>query len=508
MKVLTSVQMREAERLTADTAGISTLRLMENAGAAAARIIAHEKSGRKRRCAVVCGKGGNGGDGVVTALRLREAGFDVSVVLSHGKPSHADSLYVYSRLIDAGIKTVDWNYDAPVCAALISGAHFLIDAIFGVGFRGGVDESTGDLIDCINHAGVPVYSLDVPSGVEADSGEHHGDFVNADVTIVFSQPKPVHVLRPCGKIHIVDIGIPDRIVDSFDTSVMLTDREFVRSVLPKRAIDAHKGDCGRLLAICGSYTMPGAAIMCSHAAVKSGVGLVTLAISESAYPFVAGKTNEPVYLPLPCAGNKTDGVVAARLIANEMRRSDCIVIGCGLTRDDSLMPLLYAVLTQADCPVVLDADGINLLSRNKYLIEDISAPLVITPHTGELSRLCGLTVDEIKSDRISAAKSAAAQFNATVVLKGSRTLIASPDGTVWCNLNGNPGMATAGSGDVLSGIVGSLIAQGVSPHDAAVAAVYIHGAAGDICAERLTQYCTTPTDMIAALPEVFSIISE
>lgn len=507
MKVFTVDQMRRAEQEAASTAGVSTLKLMENAGTAAASIIKQEQAVAGIRCVAVCGNGGNGGDGFVVLRKLMEAGAEVAAVLTAGQPVNPDAAEMLRRLDELGVRIFRWQSDPSAAASMIVGADLVVDGIFGIGFHGEPDEATVAAIGCINSSGVPVYALDVPSGVEADSGRISSACVKADTTVVFSLPKFAHVevisAAVCGKVHVVDVGIPDRILDSIPSPVEVTDRDFVRSHLPRRAMDAHKGDCGRMLAICGSYTMPGAALMCAAAALRSGVGLVCMAIPETAYPFVAGHLYEPTYLPLPCRDGKLDGVAASRALLQEIRRADSIVIGCGLTSGEELLPVLSTVLTEAKCPVVLDADGINLLSRHMDMLQDTSAPLILTPHPGEMARLTGRSPAQLRHDRIHQAMETAASLGAVVVFKGSHTVTATPDGRVYCNPNGNPGMAVGGCGDALSGIVGALCAQGVDPSHGAAIAVYLHGASGDRCVEGMTHFGMTPTDLIRSLPKVF-----
>ncbi len=511
MKIFLSEQMRLAERLAADTAGISTLRLMENAGAAAAEIIRSEWDVRSLRCVCVCGNGGNGGDGLAVALRLSEAGADAMVVLACGKPRNPDALELFQKIHEAGIRCVDWSADTASAVSVIACADILVDALFGIGFHGSPEGAASDAIDCMNHSCGVVYSLDIPSGAEADTGAVPGPCVKAHATISFSLPKFAHLQLPasalCGRVYTADISIPEKIISGIPSDFEVTDREFVKTLLPPRSPDSHKGDFGTVLAICGSYAMPGAAILSSSAAVKCGAGLTRLAVPETAYPFVAAKTNELTYLPLPCNGAAADGKVSADMLLPYIRKASCVLIGCGLTDDDVLLPVLSSVLKNAVCPVIVDADGINLLSRNIDLLQSAPSEVVLTPHMGEMSRLTGKSVSDIRRDRIACAVDFAERHNVTVVLKGSRTVTALPDGHVFCNLNGNPGMATGGSGDVLAGMIAGLTAQGVPAPKAAAAAVYIHGAAGDLCAEQLTQYCMTPTDILNTLWRVFREIT-
>ncbi len=507
MKVFTSEQMRRAEQEAATTAGVSKRKLMENAGYAAAAVIKAEQDVSGLRCVAVCGNGGNGGDGFVVLRKLAEAGADVSAVLVRGLPVNPDADEMLSKLEPLGIPVFRWQDDPSTSAGRIADADLLIDGIFGIGFHGEPDGDVAAAIGCMNAAGVPIYALDVPSGVEADTGRLAEVCVKAQKTVAFSLPKFAHVevesAAVCGDVEVVDVGIPSRILEAISSNVEVTDGDFVRTFLPRRAMDAHKGDCGRMLCICGSYTMPGAALMCASAALRSGVGLVTMAIPENAYPLFAGRLFEPTYLPLPCKDGVTDGLAAARVLLPEIKRADSIVIGCGLGNDESLLPLLFTVLKEATCPIIVDADGINLLSRHMNMLRNISARLILTPHPGEMARLTGLTAEELRHDRVRHTLETATSLGATVVMKGAHTVTASFDGRVYCNPTGNPGMAVGGCGDVLSGIVGALCAQKAEPSKAAAMAVYLHGAAGDRCVEQLTHFGMTPTDLIAALPQVF-----
>lgn len=510
MKIFTSSQMKLAERLTAETAGISTLKLMENAGERAAEVIKQEFDVRNKLCVAICGNGGNGGDGFATLLKLAEMGAEVIAVLACGKPKTEDAKEMYRAFCETGASVVSWESDPPSVSSVIASADLLIDALFGIGFHGELYGAAADIIDCINHAEAFTVSLDIPSGADADSGRVCSPCVHADVTVAFSLPKFAHFqlssALACGKIYIADISVPKKIIAGIESDFELIDNELVRVSLPRRSLDAHKGDCGRTLLICGSYAMPGAAVMSTLASVKSGVGLAVLAIPESAYPLVAGRINEPVYLPLPCKGKELDSASSLPLLIPEIEKADSIVIGCGFTDNDALLPILEAVLRYAKCPVIIDADGINLISRNIELLENTSAEVVLTPHLGEMSRLCKRDIPEIREDRIKTALDFAVKYKVTLALKGARTIVACPDGKVYCNLNGNPGMAVGGSGDVLAGIVGSLCAQGIPSPLATACGVYIHGEAGDLCESAFTQFCMTPTDIISALPQVFKNI--
>lgn len=505
MKVLTAKEMQQTEARVTLEAGIPLVRLMDNAGSAAARVIRNTFDVRRAKCVVVCGNGNNGGDGLVVARKLQEAEADVSIILASGAPRTQDAQSMLERVKMLDIPLYDLTGSPTEIGVLLSSCDLIVDAIFGIGFHGDVSPFHANLIDRINRSSAVVYSLDIPSGIHADTGDVGLCCVHADCTISFTAPKPAHVnvqcSAYCGRIEVVDIGIPQQLLQEASSSLALIDKDMVRNALPSRRIDANKGDFGRLLAFCGSYCMPGAALLASSAAVRSGVGLVQLAINAQAYPLVAGKIPEITYLPLPAkSAVSIDFDAACPDISRALSRATCVLFGCGISTDPQNVALLAFVLENARCPIVLDADGINLLAQNIDLLQKASAPIVMTPHPGEMARLLGRSVEEVQSSRLDTAREAASRFGAVVVLKGAYTLVAAPSGLVLCNNTGNPGLATAGSGDVLAGMIAAFAAQGIEGLDAAMSGVYLHGLAGDACAARLSQYAMTPSDLVEELP--------
>lgn len=508
MKVLNKAQTHLIEQRAALQAGISLLRLMDNAGSAAARIIRNSIDVSGKKCAVVCGNGNNGGDGFVVARKLCEAGGDVTIILASGTPNSADAQSMLERTKYQNIPVFDAQLRLIEVGSIISSADIIVDGIFGIGFRDEVDGINEKLIDLINVSPAKVFSLDVPSGMHADDGTIGKKCVKAYCTVAFTCPKPAHLnvmaLPHCGRVEIVDIGIPKQIVESSKSEIELIDTVSVQHCLPKRKFDSHKGDFGTLLAFCGSYGMPGAAVLSVSAAVRSGVGLAMLGVSEKAFPQIAPRMTEPVYLPLPALSNESIDFEASKpMIDKAMSKATCILIGCGMTTDESCCKLLEYVLLNSACPVVIDADGINILAENIDILQRATAPVIITPHPGEMARLLKLTTEQVQNNRFIVAKQTTETFNVTTVLKGAYTVIASPNGRFSVNASGNGGMASAGVGDVLAGIISAFVAQGLSPDDAAVCGVHIHSLAGDRCAEKYSQYGMTASDIVRELPLLF-----
>ena len=280
-------------------------------------------------------------------------------------------------------------------------------------------------------------------------------------------------------------------------------KERIASLFEPRPLTAHKGSCGRLLSICGSYRMPGAAVLAAEGALRTGIGLLVAAMPDPAYPLVAAHLTTPVFLPVPATPAGTLSLSALPALKKELARADAVLIGCGVGRDDETDEVVAELLAAADCPIVLDADGINAAAAHIDMAGTVSAPLILTPHPGEMARLLGTSADAVESARVGAVCRCAAETGAVSVLKGYHTLVTAPDAEVYQNETGNPGMATGGSGDLLAGMIASFVAQGMEPLDAALAGVYLHGAAGDLAASRLSQHAVLPTDMAAALGELF-----
>ncbi|MGN0467652.1 MAG: NAD(P)H-hydrate dehydratase [Acutalibacteraceae bacterium] len=515
MLLLSCDEMKQVEQYTAKY-GLSFQRMMENAGAACARNIRNitEKEGMHRRnIVVVCGKGNNGGDGFVVARKFAENGYNVCVVLAAGYPTSEEAVYMYKMVVDLAIPTVWYDADRLKTLQTIRNADIIVDAVFGFSFYGNISEELCPLFEEMNRAKGMKFAIDVPSGVYCDSGYKDSNCFNADYTIAISALKPAHIVHPasdcCGDIIIANIGIP---ADSFNfvkKSMYTLSKSEAGSLIPKRLPVSHKGTYGHLLSICGSKKMPGAPVLAAKAALRSGVGLVTAAFPESIYQTMSFKLTEALLMPLK---EKEDGSLSRDCIPEILSCLDnftAVVIGCGLTPSEDVKEIVEAVIKNSKVPVIIDADGINVLSENIDILKEASAPVILTPHPKEMARLCKTTTEIIQADRVKNAKAFSNNYNAVMVLKGSNTVVASPDReSVYVNSSGNSGLAKGGSGDVLAGIVGAFAAQGLKPSVAAAVSVYIHGHCADLAADRLSQTGMLPSDVIDELAGVFASFGE
>ncbi len=501
--IVTSSQMYAAEK-NAVSRGVDFPELMERAGNACAKIIYDEYCGRGNvKALVLCGKGKNGGDGFVIARVLQEKGADVKAALLCSGPSEGDQLANYLLLQKTCAVICDCTGDINALKELISEADIIIDALFGTGFRGSLPGFLADAAKAVNSSCKTVIAVDVPSGVNCDTCEIQGEVFEADMTIAISAFKPVHITKPynsvCGKVRVADLGIID---SDYDSDIFTLDIDDIRSLLPERKADSNKGTFGHALCVCGSYKMPGAAYMSVSGALRTGAGLVTAAFPQSAYSALAVKLTEA--LLLPCGGDKSGMFSPDSLpeLTDALKKASSALIGCGLGLCDDTADFVKSFLRQAEIPLVIDADALNAVSADPSVLREIKAPFVITPHPGEMSRLTGKTVDEIVSSSAESAREFAKEYNCTVVLKGANTVVCDEGGRrVYVNRTGNNGLSKGGSGDLLAGMLVSLIAQGMNPFDAACAAVFMHGDCADRLAAKTSKRGMLVTDMIAYLPE-------
>lgn len=505
MKIFTKSQIRIIEN-NANAQGIPFMRMMENAGAAMAKAIRETyPNSNGSYVTVLCGKGKNGGDGFVIARKLYENGYKVAVVLTNGMPNSEEGSEMLMRLRDLPISVLKMESDTEKCAKLITGSDLIIDAIFGIGFSGIADRETALIIKLVNSSNAKVVSVDIPSGVDCDKSEVQGEAIEADVTVTAIALKNSLVLYPAasfaGEVKLVNIGIPEACFASLSEEMYSLSLEDVARFFSKRHPNSHKGDYGKCLIIAGSYEMSGAAKMAASAAVNCGAGLVTLAFPDKAYPAVAPCLNEPVLLPVSSNENGRFSFGNFSKVEDAIEKADCILIGCGMGLDEDVKLFIKRVLGCAKKTVVIDADGINAIAGDIDMLRSVDFPIVLTPHSGEAARLLKTTVEEIESDRNSAVEKIRDLTGATVVLKGAGTLVLGKKEEVpFINTTGNAGMATGGSGDVLSGIIASFIAQGMNVENAAKAAVYIHGLSGDKVSEKYSMMGNTPSKIIDFLP--------
>ena len=500
MKLFCRDEMQRLE-MAAVAAGVPLSQLMDNAGAAVAQEV--ERRCRPvggKRAVVLCGKGNNGGDGFVCAKLLAQRGMACWVVLAQGKPATDLAAAAFGALPPqvAVLPGEELEQIRPVLEA----ADVLIDCVFGFSFRGELSGLPQKLL--AYGSGLPCLkvSADLPSGVECDTGRVSAGAFRADVTVTFTGKKPANASYPakefCGETVVRQVGVPAALADGAECRISETDDSFPKAWLPVPNVQANKGDQGRLLLVCGSWGMAGACVMAAQGALRSGAGLVEIAVEERLYPIISQAVPQAVYQILDWENRREE---SERALLEALSWCTACVVGCGLGhRAELVCPLVFS---HCQRPLVADADAVNFLSRHPGYLEGVGYPLVLTPHPGEMARLCSDTIPEIQSDRLGAAQQKARETGAVVVLKGAATVIASPDGRCAVNPTGNPGMAKGGSGDVLAGITGALLAQGVPAFEAGVLGAYLHGRAGDLCAQRYTQRAMLPTDLPQALPEVF-----
>ncbi len=509
MRVVTAHTMQEIDRLAIEGHGISGQMLMENAGKACVEEIIAE-FGLKGRAVVVAGKGNNGGDGYVIARLLSHKGWSVKVcVLAEREQVVGDAASMLDKLQRQSVNFCPHEGQLPALYMEdIFQADVIVDAMLGTGLRSDISGVYREAIELINASGRPVCSVDIPSGIHGTTGRVLGDAVRAYFTVTFGFAKLGHVLYPgaehTGRLIIADIGIPQKLKETASGYEFLND-ESIRPMLRRRDRLAHKGHFGHVLVIAGSTGKTGAAAMTANSSVRAGSGLVTLAVPESLHPILEFKTTEAMTIPLADAGSGhlTNSCFPAieKLIAGK----DAIAVGPGLDRRPATVSLVHTIVEQVGLPMVIDADGLNALAEDlNVLRRKRSQNIILTPHPGEMSRLVGTSIPDVEAIRISVAQEFARTHGVYLVLKGARTIIATPGGTAAINGSGNPGMATGGMGDVLTGIVVSLLGQGYSACDACRLGVFIHGYAADMVAEEKGEIGLTATDVQEMLPYAYN----
>ncbi len=491
---------RECERL-----GLTQERLMENAGTVVVKAIRERFELEDLKVLVVCGKGNNGGDGFVIARRLLRSGAKVAIALAEGMPvtDCAASMFEYAKGLN--IRVIDCSTQMDMFASVTLASNLIVDAVFGIGFHGELTGMMRDVFDCINSAPAKVFSVDVPSGVRCDSATAAEGCVNADYTVTFFERKLCHVAYPakryCGEVILADIGAPDEAYLPSNIS-MLAD-SFCDLRLPARDPEGHKGSFGKVGFICGSYGMIGSAAIAATAAMRSGIGLAVMAVSESVYPVLAEKLNEPVFKVYGDDNNRNLSADHSAAVAADLRVCDSVLIGCGLGRNPNSLRLVQQVVEGYHGPIVLDADGINCAADHIHILQPAGDRLILTPHYAEMARLCHVSISELMKNRVKYGKLIAENYCAVVVLKGATTMIFTPEGRVFVATEGNDGMATAGSGDMLAGIISAFAAQCDNLTDAAVLGVLIHNKCGNMAAEKYSRRSMIASDMLEQLKEVY-----
>ncbi len=483
--VLDSGGMREADRITIGELGLPGLVLMESAALAVTDVVS-ERCPPTGRIVVVCGPGNNGGDGLAIARQLRGRGFDVVAGLVARRSELRGDAGAQLELARAfGVRVADCSrVTAEKVAELVAGAGVVVDALFGTGLDRPLAGRWAQAVRAINLGEAPVVAVDVPSGVQGASGAVAGDAVEAEVTVTFGAPKLAHVLPPacwrCGEVAVADIGIPSWVIDR-QARVGLVEAGDVRAWLPPRPPDAHKGRFGHLLVVAGREGRAGAAARAARAAVATGAGLVTVATVRAAVRPIQSLVPEAMVDPLPAGA---DGAASGEGIEGPLRKATAVAVGPGLGLGEGPRRLLDTIIGKWRGPLLLDADALTLLAGDLEALRRREPPPVLTPHPGELGHLLGTATAEVTRDRLGAALAAAARSGSVVLAKGARTVVAGGEGWSLVNPTGTSGLATGGAGDVLAGVIGALLAQGVPPKEAAAAGAWLHGRAAELAGER------------------------
>jgi hydroxyethylthiazole kinase-like uncharacterized protein yjeF len=507
MLLVSAEEMRTLDRLTIERHGTPGHVLMERAGQGAARVLLEQfpyVRQRGKRVLVCAGKGNNGGDGFVVARLLARRGIETDVVLlARARDVSGDALRnlkAYRRLGRA-VREVTGEAGLGILGEALSRADAVVDAIFGTGLASEVRGVHAAAIELVNTAGVPVLAIDIPSGLDADTGQPLGTAIEAEATATFGFAKVGQVLLPgarlCGTLAVIDIGLAAEAIAAHPPRSELLEADAVARLVPQRSPEAHKGDCGHVLVIAGSFGHTGAAQLASRAALRSGAGLVTLAGPASLYPVYAAGVLEAMTDALP----DRDGVIRfdrARL-EQIVAGKTTVVVGPGIGTHPDARRVVRWLLTNTRVPLVLDADALTVLALDRSVLRRAAAPVILTPHPGEMARLLGATAASVQGDRVGVARRFAVEHGCTLVLKGARTVVGGPGGAVWINPTGNPGMASGGMGDVLSGILGGLLAQGLDAAEAARLGVYLHGEAADRAAESGGEIGLLASDVIDGL---------
>ncbi len=500
--VVTAKQMADLDRYCIEQLQIPGIVLMENAGIAIVQSI-RELLGNvtDKYVQIFCGPGNNGGDGYVVARHLFNHGARVDVFLVAAREKiRGDALINLQILEKTGL---------PIHYSAIPHSNtqpdLIIDALLGTGVKGALK---GEIASCVEHIrsnNCPVIAVDVPTGVNADSGEVEGLAVRADVTITMALPKNGLLFSPgkeyAGKLVVADISMPGRVFESANPLAWLIEKKDIQAMLPKRPVDAYKNKCGAVAVVAGSTGFTGAACLAGLAVLRAGAGLCYLTIPKSLNAIIETRLTEVISWPVEDDNSGCLCPEKSGELERKIGQQDVVVIGPGLGQQPQTGELVFSLLQKLDKPCVLDADGLNLCTGKTRLLKEFKGELIITPHPGEFARLTGLSVSEILKNRIELVRQYAQEWKTTIIFKGGPTIIGCSNGEVYINATGNAGMATAGSGDVLSGLIAGLLAQGMAAQDAAIAGVYLHGLAGDIAKSDFGEMGMIAGDLLAAIPQ-------
>ncbi|WP_462137284.1 NAD(P)H-hydrate dehydratase [Candidatus Mycalebacterium sp.] len=505
MKAATREEIREIDRASVDEHGISVNVLMENAGRAVCSA-AERKFPEARKIAIVCGGGNNGGDGFVAARHLAAKGKEVTVYTSKKMAEYSKQpLENLKSAEKSGIPIVEIGKET----SKIAGCDLIIDALLGTGLESEVRAADAELINFINASKCPCLSVDVPSGIDSNTGAVLGKAIKADATVTFVVPKVGISVHPgiehAGEIFVAGITTPPHLEEKIACEIATY--QTCAGLLRPRADDSHKGTYGHTLVLAGGVGKSGAAVLATEAAVNAGSGLVTLGVPKSVHASAEQKVVEAMSESIEevngCFGKPSVGK-ATEILSGK----SALVTGPGISTSEQTAFFLSEIVAAASCPIVIDADGLNIAAENPGIFDKIRSETVLTPHPAEMARLCGKTTADIQADRIGSARELAAQTGCFVVLKGARTVIACPQGAVFINPTGNPAMASGGMGDVLAGVIGGLLAQGYCARDACILGVFAHGLAGDTTAGQSGGMAVRAGAVSGGLPAAFAAIAK
>ncbi len=511
MRLVYAREMQALDRFTIEEVGVPAEVLMENAGRGVAELILECFPGEARRgVLILCGPGNNGGDGLVVARHLHQRGLPVKVVLLAPEEKYrgesASNLRVV-KYLGLPLEKALSEEEVEALRPALAGAGLVVDAIFGTGLSRDLSGRFARTVELLHESGRPVVAVDMPSGLSADTGRPLGVAVRATLTATMALPKVGQVIYPgreyVGELRVVDIGMPGKVIREKAPPREYLDRDWAARVLKPRSPDTHKGTYGHVLILAGSRGKTGAAVLAALGALRVGAGLVTLAAAGSLQPLLAGYLPEVLTLGLsPETPDQELAPAAAESILETAGRMRAAVLGPGFGLSEEARSLSRRLAVELPCPAVLDADALTALSGRLESLREAPAPRVLTPHPGEMVRLLAQPKDKIQADRLAAAREAARLSGQVVVLKGAATVVAAPDGREAVNSSGNPGMAQGGMGDVLSGMIGALLAQGYEPFEAACLGVFLHGASADDLARRRGPFGFTASEVAENLPRV------
>lgn len=500
MKLTTVEQMRGMDRHAIEKLGIAEEILMENAALASVALLQKEFGIRGRKFVIFCGAGNNGGDGLAVARLITSSGGKAKVFLTASPKKYSGAAKTNYNILCRLSGDIQLLTKADEARTDVLHCDAVVDAIFGTGLDRDVKGLAADVIALINFLGRPVLSLDIPSGINGDTGRVMGVAVKADYTVTFGLPKIGNLLYPgydhCGALTVTHISFPPSLYDCDDLRVQTNG--FVP--LPPRTAEAYKGSMGDVLFIAGAANYYGAPYFCAMSFLKAGGGYARLAAPSSIVPFLAQSGREIVYLPQRETASLSLSLKSKSELLSHADQADMVVIGPGLSLQDETMKLVRELSAVIAKPLLIDGDGLTAIAERPEILLKRKAPTILTPHTGEMARLSGKKITEVNADKIGILRETAKRLNAVVVLKGAHSLVSLMDGRVYVNLSGNPGMATAGSGDVLSGCIAAMVGQGLSPELATRKGVFLHGYAGNLAAAQKGQDGITATDILEYLP--------